>query len=90
LSPQLVARQQVRLRLGIRLAQTRSTALSQLATELPAADFARTLGIHVTVAVAWERAAVGGWGAYAAAIGRRGGSGASAPSLDETFDTRAL
>ena len=38
-------------RLGIRPAQTRSTALFQLATELPAAVLARTLGIHIDVAV---------------------------------------
>ncbi|MER5218296.1 hypothetical protein ABT063_49385 [Streptomyces sp. NPDC002838] len=51
----------VRLRkLGIRLAEARSTALFQLATELPAAVLARTLGI--TVAVKWQGAAAGHWG----------------------------
>lgn len=58
-------------KLGIRLAETRSTALFQLATELPAAVLARTLGIHITVAVKWQRAAAGDWGAYAAEISRR-------------------
>ncbi|MFF0630440.1 site-specific integrase [Streptomyces sp. NPDC004296] len=58
-------------KLGIRLAETRSTALFQLATELPAAILARTLGIHITVAVKWQRAAAGDWGAYAAEISRR-------------------
>ncbi|WP_405842482.1 hypothetical protein OG528_29340 [Streptomyces platensis] len=48
-------------KLGIRLAQTRSTALFQLATELPAAVLARTLGIDITVAVKWQRAAAGDW-----------------------------
>ncbi|MFK4546494.1 RimJ/RimL family protein N-acetyltransferase [Streptomyces tendae] len=38
-------------KLGIRLAEARSTALFQLATELPAAVLARTLGIDITVAV---------------------------------------
>ncbi|MFD9504255.1 hypothetical protein [Streptomyces sp. NPDC060035] len=56
-------------KLGIRLAQARSTALFQLATELPAAVLARTLGI--TVAVKWQRAAAGDWAVYAAEISRR-------------------
>jgi hypothetical protein len=43
----------------------------QLATELPAAVLARTLGIDITVAVKWQRAAAGDWGAYAAEISRR-------------------
>lgn len=58
-------------KLGIQLAQARSTALFQLATELPAAVLARTLGIDITVAVKWQRAAAGDWGAYAAEISRR-------------------
>lgn len=58
-------------KLGIRLAQARSTALFQLATELPAAVLARTLGIDITVAVKWQRAAAGDWGTYAADVSRR-------------------
>jgi antirestriction protein ArdC len=58
-------------KLGIRLAETRSTALFQLAAELPAAVLARTLGIDITVAVKWQRAAVGDWGAYATDVSRR-------------------
>ena len=42
--------------LGIRPGQSRSAALFQLATDLPAAVLARMLGIHITVAVAWQRA----------------------------------
>ncbi|ARZ66743.1 hypothetical protein SMD11_1079 [Streptomyces albireticuli] len=61
-------------KLGIRLAEARSTALFQLAAELPAAVLARTLGIDITVAVKWQRAAAGDWGAYAAAISRRNSS----------------
>ncbi|MEV6148009.1 hypothetical protein [Streptomyces sp. NPDC051992] len=38
-------------KLGIRLSETRSTALFQLASELPAAVLARTLGIDTTVAI---------------------------------------
>ncbi|WP_310727877.1 hypothetical protein [Streptomyces sp. N2A] len=37
-------------KLDIRLADARSTALFQLATELPTAILARTRGIHITVA----------------------------------------
>lgn len=58
-------------KLGIRLAEARSTALSPLATELPAAVLARTLGIDITVAVKWQRAAAGDWAAYAAEVNRR-------------------
>ncbi|MGW4694490.1 hypothetical protein ACWEO1_19145 [Kitasatospora cineracea] len=54
-------------KLGIRLAETRSTTLFQLATEPPAA----ILGIHITVAVKWQRAAAGDWAAYAADVSRR-------------------
>ncbi|MFE7330843.1 hypothetical protein ACFU8W_39085 [Streptomyces sp. NPDC057565] len=58
-------------KLGIRLHETRSTALFQLATELPAAVLARTLGIHITVAVKWQRAAAGDWAAYATDVSNR-------------------
>ncbi|MFC8829646.1 site-specific integrase [Streptomyces sp. NPDC057137] len=58
-------------KLGIRLAETSSTALFQLATELPAAVLARTLGIDITVAVKWQRAAAGDWAAYAADVSNR-------------------
>ncbi|MEU6606534.1 hypothetical protein ABZ922_15955 [Streptomyces shenzhenensis] len=58
-------------KLGIRRAETRSTALFQLATELPAAVLARTLGIDITVAVKWQRAAAEDWGAHAADVSDR-------------------
>ena len=51
--------------------QPRSTALFQLATELPAALLARMLGIHIAVAVAWQRASSGDWTGYAADYSRR-------------------
>jgi len=38
--------------LGLRPGPSRSTALFQVATDLPAALLARMLGIHITVAVA--------------------------------------
>jgi len=40
--------------LGVHSGQSRSTALFQLATELPAALLVRMLGIHITVATAWQ------------------------------------
>ncbi|MGW1405395.1 hypothetical protein [Streptomyces sp. NPDC002403] len=58
-------------KLGIRLGEARSTALFQLASELPAAVLARTLGIDITVAVKWQRAAAGDWAAYAAEVSQR-------------------
>ncbi len=57
--------------LGIRSGQARSTALFQLATDLPAAVLARLLGIHIAVAAAWQRASAGDWAAYAAEVSRR-------------------
>ncbi len=57
--------------LGLRPGQSRSTTLFQLATDLPAALLSRMLGIHITVAVAWQHAAAGDWTTYAAEISRR-------------------
>jgi hypothetical protein len=57
--------------IGVRPGQARSTALFQLASELPAALLARLLGIHITVAVKWQRASSGDWTNYAADISRR-------------------
>ena len=57
--------------IGIQPGPARSTALFQLATELPAAILARMLGIHIDVAVAWQRASAGDWMTYAADVSRR-------------------
>jgi hypothetical protein len=57
--------------LRIRPSQARSTALFQLATEIPAAILARTLGIHTDVAVTWQRLSAGDWTNYAAEVSRR-------------------
>jgi hypothetical protein len=57
--------------LGLNPGPARSTALFQLATDLPAALLARMLGIHISVAVAWQRASAGDWTAYAADVSRR-------------------
>jgi hypothetical protein len=42
----------------------------QLATELPAV-LARMLGIHIGVAVQWQKISSGDWAAYAADVSRR-------------------
>jgi len=57
--------------LGLHPGPARSTALFGLAAELPAALLARLLGIHISVAVAWQRASSGDWTAYAADYSRR-------------------
>ena len=57
--------------IGIRPSQARTAALFQLATELPAALLARMLGIHISVAAAWQRAAAGDWTTYAADVSAR-------------------
>ena len=51
-----------------------SAALFHLATDLPAAVLARLLGIHIAVAVSWQRASAGDWAAYAADVSRRSAS----------------
>lgn len=58
-------------RLGIRPNQARSTALFQLATEIPAAILARTLSISVDSAVRWQQISAGDWTSYAADVSRR-------------------
>lgn len=57
--------------LGLCSRQSRSTALFQLTTDLPAAILARTLGVHISVAAAWQRASAGDWTTYAAEVSRR-------------------
>ncbi len=57
--------------IGLHPGQARSTALFTLAAEIPAAMLARMLGIHVQVAVQWQRASAGDWMTYAADVSRR-------------------
>jgi hypothetical protein len=57
--------------LGIRPSQDRSTALFQLAAEIPAAILARTLAISTDAAVTWQRHSAGDWITYAADVSRR-------------------
>jgi hypothetical protein len=72
-------RHQIRLGRHAPANQSCSAALFQLATDLPAAVLARMLGIHITVAVAWQRASAGDWAAYAAEVSRRKGTGHDTP-----------
>jgi hypothetical protein len=71
--------------IGIRSGQSRSAALFQLATHLPATVLARMLGIHISVAVQWQRASAGDWTAYAADVSRRTRQ-QPVPSRHETQD----
>lgn len=73
--------------LGLRPGQDRSTALFGLATELPAALLARLLGIHISVAVSWQRASGGDWTNYAADYSRR--QPASKQVADDDLDGRS-
>lgn len=57
--------------IGVRAGQERSNALFTLAEELPAALLAQMLGIHISAAVKWQRAAAGDWTHYAADYARR-------------------
>lgn len=57
--------------LGVQAGPARSAALCQLASELPAAVIARLLGVHIKVAVEWQRISSGDWTAYAADFSRR-------------------
>ncbi|GAA3541713.1 hypothetical protein GCM10022222_26730 [Amycolatopsis ultiminotia] len=68
--------------LGLRPGEARSTALFQLATELPAAALARMLGVNIKVAVAWQHVSAGDWTSYAADVSRR--------SLDDGLDARQV
>ncbi len=70
--------------LGIRPGQARSTALFQLAAEIPAAILARTLGISTDVAVTWQRHSAGDRAACAAAVSRRTRKPEPVPSRHET------
>jgi hypothetical protein len=57
--------------IGISPRQGRSTALFTLAADVPAAILAKTLGIHIQVAVQWQKISAGDWAAYAADVSRR-------------------
>lgn len=53
------------------------------------AGCARTLGIHITVAVKWQRAAAGDWAAYAADVSPLSGQAGTAGSPDhQLHDTK--
>lgn len=67
--------------LGIRPSQARTTALFQLASQIPAAILARTLGIHTDVAVAWQRHSAGDWATYAAEVSQRDADHPGIPTL---------
>jgi hypothetical protein len=78
--------------LGLRPAQSRTTALFSLATELPAPMLARLLGIHIKVAAAWQHASAGDWTTYAANYSRRKPAPAedTKPALQRTGERDAF
>jgi hypothetical protein len=57
--------------LGLNPRHSRNTALFTLATDVPAAILAKTLGIHIKAAIHWQKITAGDWAAYAADISRR-------------------
>ena len=73
--------------IGIQPGPARSAALFQLATELPAAILARMLGIHIDVAVAWQRISAGDWMTYAADVSRRPPQEQPSPSPGRQLET---
>ncbi|MDX3569046.1 zinc ribbon domain-containing protein [Streptomyces sp. ID05-47C] len=73
-------------RAGVKSRQGRSTALFALAQELPAGQLAKMLGVHVGVAVTWQRASGGDWMTYAAAVAARSATRAR-PEVDNTTET---
>lgn len=57
--------------LGLNPRQSRNTALFTLATDVPAAILAKTLGIHIKAAIHWQKISAGDWAAYAADVMQR-------------------
>jgi hypothetical protein len=72
---------------GISPRQGRCTALLALATDVPAAILAKTLGIHVQVATQWQKISAGDWAAYAADLSHRGHSHEQTRSADQPADS---
>ncbi|MFI5774729.1 site-specific integrase [Streptomyces sp. NPDC051658] len=73
-------------KIGLQPRQDRSTALFTLATEVPAAILARMLGVHIQVAVQWQKASAGDWAAYAAEVSRRAPTPAGEAQTNEVPD----
>ncbi|WP_188302180.1 hypothetical protein [Streptomyces sp. CBMA123] len=57
--------------IGVKPRQSRNTALFTLAAEIPSAILAKMLGLHIAVAIQWQRASAGDWMAYAADVAGR-------------------
>jgi len=57
--------------IGVKSGQGRRTALFALAQEVPAGLLSKMLGVHISVAVAWQRASGGDWMGYAAEVAAR-------------------
>lgn len=70
--------------------QGRSTALFTLARQLPAGQLSKMLGIHVGVAVAWQRASGGDWVGYAADVAARSAIRTRSQASDDTDQSAEL
>jgi hypothetical protein len=57
--------------IGVKPGRSRSTALFALAEQVPAGLLSKMLGVHISVAVAWQRASGGDWMGYAADVAAR-------------------
>lgn len=75
---------------GVRARQGRSTALFTLARQLPAGQLSKMLGIHVGVAVAWQRASGGDWMGYAADVAARSAIRTRSQASDDTDQSAEL
>lgn len=72
--------------IGVKPRQGRNTALFALTQQLPAGQLAKMLGLHISVAVTWQRASGGDWMAYAAAVAARSAT-STHPSTGSTDNT---
>jgi hypothetical protein len=72
--------------LGISPRQGRGTALFTLATDVPAAILAKTLGTHVKAAIQWQKISGGDWSTYAADVSRRSHAQERARAGDQRAD----
>ncbi|MGX1760465.1 hypothetical protein ACWIG5_26720 [Streptomyces lydicus] len=70
--------------ISVKSGQGRSTALFALAQQVPASLLSKMLGVHIKVAVAWQRASGGDWVAYAADVAARSVIRTCSPASDDT------
>ncbi|WP_371665811.1 site-specific integrase [Streptomyces sp. NBC_01241] len=76
--------------IGVKARQGRSTALFALTQQVPAGLLSKMLGVHISVAVAWQRASGGDWMGYAADVAARTAirAGSQAPDPSDAQPSR--